>query len=360
MKRKILIFSTIIAYLISACSSQIQPTLPPTITPSPTGFTRPSDTPTFPIQPSEEFTSTPTPSPTIPTYTSTTTLLPTPTQLPVFSTTEAQDVLSQFVINNGGCQLPCVFGLTPGVSDISSSGSILRYFQEHENSSENVKNGVDISTIGKVDNGGIFITFYKEQIGVSLDFGFQATGNIVAYITMGAEVKKFIQYVYGFDAKIVFGDPYFTELAKSLSLSYILSKYGAPEKILVLPFPDIPYHPSPPALYMFDFVLYYPNQGFLIEYFAKRDEKNGQYIGCPNQSYKIKLSTWDPSDELTIDQAIKDFSSTDGITPGNLERFMPIQNQTNLSIAQFTELYKNPKAQECISTQKEIWPTQEP
>jgi hypothetical protein len=361
MKQKILILSTIFAYFISGCNSHVQPTFSATIIPYPSVSARPTDTPIFRIQVSTEITSTSTPSPTKPTYTSTPISLPTLTQLPVFSTADAIDVLGQFVKNNGGCKLPCVFGLTPGISDILSSDSLLRYFQEHIYSIENRRSGVDISTIGNADNGGVFMTFYKEQIGVSFVFDFEGIEKNIPYITMGAEGKKFYQDSSGFtEASIVFGDPYFIDLTQIFSLSQIINNYGTPEQILVLPFPDIPYHPSPPALYPFIFVLFYPNQGFLIEYVTKRQETNGQYIGCPTQSYKIELSAWNSSDQLTIDQAIKGFSSTDGITIGNIEQFMPLQNQTNLSIDQFVELYKNQKAQGCVYTQKEIWPTSEP
>ncbi|MBC7876062.1 MAG: hypothetical protein H7Y59_02735 [Anaerolineales bacterium] len=41
-------------------------------------------------------------------------LLPSPTTLPMVSSTNGKQILTEFLQSNGECQLPCLLGLTPG------------------------------------------------------------------------------------------------------------------------------------------------------------------------------------------------------------------------------------------------------
>jgi len=255
-----------------------------------------------------------------------------------------------------------VMGLTPGNSDRTVVNSFIGYFQVHAHETDDRLDNVNVSSYLQNDEGGIGLMFYQNNVNVQIEIDYLMNGNIVKNIILDGEAKYIstAQDGVGITAKKLFGNLYYNELLRSFSLSQILNTFGNPEKVIILPFPDYPHRPSPPAQYPFNFVLFYPDLGFTIEYIAQRQEHNGDYIGCPTQSYAVNISAWDPSYSLTLAEAVKYFSNTDGINSENWVTYKPIQNITTLDIIHFADIFKDPTSQECVATKKDAWPTQEP
>lgn len=103
-------------------SSPSETPLPVTLTPSPTVISSPS--PGLP-------TSIPIPSPVPATYTPCPTRTPTPTRTPpppTLTSDERHAYVEEMLATNGGCELPCWWGVTPGQSDWQS---VIDYFVAH-------------------------------------------------------------------------------------------------------------------------------------------------------------------------------------------------------------------------------------
>lgn len=152
---------------------------------------------------------------------------------------------------------------------------------------------------------------------------------------------------------IVYDDKTYSELTDFYSLNSILNIHGIPQQILILPFPDDPGHPSPPAHYPFSFVLYYSDKGFLVEYSSSRDEQDGYYIGCPTESH-TKVSVWNSDSFATIENVVKYFSNIYGINAATIKDYRLIEDVTSLDPNAFYETFKA-QTNECVKTPKTLW-----
>jgi len=109
----LLIVGLILLVSLVGCSASVTPTPSPSATPLSATFEALPSPPDTSLQD----TSTPSPQPEIPTQTP----LPprpskalTPTSVPTLADSEEQELVLNLLQDNGGCQLPCWWGFTPG------------------------------------------------------------------------------------------------------------------------------------------------------------------------------------------------------------------------------------------------------
>jgi hypothetical protein len=276
-----------------------------------------------------------------------------PTNLPPVSTETRKDVLTSFVQENGGCQLPCILGLTPGISDQLVVNTFVRYFQINSREAEGQMNDISIDAFENKDWSGAYLRFFENKVNVSVSLALQISdGNVERVLFSGQGME-----LMDVGAKKLYGDPYYDDLLKSFSLSTILEVYGQPNQIIIRPFPDDIGHPSPPAQYTFDFVLFYPKQGFVAEYISVRAEEGNHFVGCPSKSYSTHFSSWNPDESISIREAIKYFSNLDGISEVSFGEYKQLQDVTSLSTTDFYKMFRISDSSECVQTPKEFWPS---
>lgn len=276
----------------------------------------------------------------------------TPTSLPAISTDTSKEVLEDFVQGNGGCKLPCIMGLAPRLSENPEVNAFIEYFQQNAREAENLTDDVNIWSYLESSQGGISLRFFEENKSVSIGLGFIIDGDKVSQILLGGES---LQHFDG-GTKTQFGDPYFNSLLHEFTLSNVLNIYGLPSQILIWPFPDSPGHPSPPAQYMFSFVLLYNEKGFLAQYTSERKERDNYFVGCPTEPHSLDISAWDPKVPLDLIDAVKYFSNVDGINSQNASVFKALEDVTSLNIREFYEVFRATDTTECIETLKDLWP----
>jgi hypothetical protein len=97
-----------------------------------------------------------------------------------------------------------------------------------------------------------------------------------------------------------------------------------------------------------------------VEYISVRNEQNGNYVGCPNESYALQISGWAPGSSVSLEDAVQHFSNYDGITFANYYVYQPIENVTTVDLAQFYEKFTLPGSDECVETPVGLWPPSEP
>lgn len=279
-----------------------------------------------------------------------------PTALPAITASNAREVLEEFVLENGGCELPCVFGVIPGESGEESVDSLVSYFQEDvlQVGIHGYDEGdrVYASVHREENHGGVTLLFWKNRLRVQFSFNYFFDESEVDQITLGVEAFQHVENVSQ-RAEMSFEHPYFESLLKSYSLGHILNTYGPPTQILVKVFPDDPEAPQS-AIYLFDFVLFYPQQGFVVEYLSVREEYGEYYLGCPTKAH-IDLSTWNPRKKLSLGDAIRYFSNVNGISRSNLVSFKPIEDVTSLGISNFYDMYRDKTFEGCVATPKDLW-----
>lgn len=336
MKPKVKVLLLLIFTLLSGCAWGLNPPTPV-----------PGIDPTETIKP---FTS---PVPTItgvPTLSLT--VAPDMTHLPALSQADAKEVLALFVKNNGGCKLPCLMGLMPG-ENYQSVRAFGAYFNKYSVGTEDQIDSIEIS--GSFDNisGGAWLTFWENRIRVDV--------NLNAHIFPGKEQIEYIHLLGGvykhFDdrAQLLRQDPYYDSLLGIFSLSNILTEYGEPTEIWIMPFPlDLGYSYQSGA-YPFDFVLLYKNKGFAIEYTALVKEETEYLTGCPDVDY-MQISTWNPEKNKNFTDIAQYFSGTDSLDETNAAYFKPLQDATSFTVKEFYAIYKISGTNQCIKTPKKLWP----
>jgi len=332
MKKKFRVLATLLVWLLSGCSSVSSEQVSPLTTPIITSNLVERPTQVFASQ-------TPVP------LSTSTSVLPTPTKI-------SYGLLS-FVKENGGCKLPCIFGLTPGNSSRTAVNALLGNLMNSHLSAEQ-RNNATIDTFANYGWEGASLSFVENKANIKVELASRSRDEEVDRLDFSAEA---LQSIDG-GAKKIYGDPYYDELLTPFTLSNILETYGQPDQIIIRPSPDDEGHPSPPAQYTFDFVLFYPEQGFVVEYVSVRNEKGKNFIGCPTESYLTQLSTWNPDEGKSINEVIKYkyFTNLDSISKENISEYKQLQNVTPLNVTDFYNMFRVSNSSDCVGTPKESWP----
>lgn len=278
---------------------------------------------------------------------------PTPTFLPEILANNTKEILEKYVRENGGCRLPCIMGLTLGLSEKPEVNAFIQYFQQNAREAENLTDDINIWSYTESSQGGISLRFFEEEKSVSIGLSYIMSGSNINRILLGGESY---QYLESGGAKKRFGDPYFTALLSGFSLPSILNFHGPPSQVLIWPHPNSPGRPSPPAQYTFSFVLVYTEKGFLVQYISERKERDNYFVGCPTEPYSLDISAWDPKVSLDLIDAVEYFSNVDGVNSQNTSVFKSLEDASTLNIREFYDMFKKTDATECIETPKELWP----
>jgi hypothetical protein len=295
----------------------------------------------------------PLPTMTIPiTQASTPSLLNTPTSLPAISQETAKEDLTRFIQINGGCELPCLLGLTPGSSGQAETSTFESYFQTFEYPLDVPENGLGVKLRKRNDGAGIRFQFWKEDTSADVSFGYYIENDVVSQIVFTSWANQYIEH----GAKSLYDDPNYKNILEYFSLTNILNVYGPPSDVLIAPFPDDPGHPSPPAQYSFSTTLVYAQKGFLIQYLSIRDQDDKYFIGCPANSH-IDIATWVPGSNLDLKSAVSYFSGVDSINSSNTSYFQELENVTDFDVNSFYETFKSSNTHSCIQTAKGLWPS---
>lgn len=284
------------------------------------------------------------------TLTSTSSIVKIPTSLPPISQETAKEDLTRFVQINGGCELPCLLGLTPGSSNQTETNAFESYFLKLEYPLDIPENRVGIKLRERDDGAGIRFQFWNEATSTEISFGYYTDNDVVSQIVFNSWANQYLDN----GAKSLYDDPNYKDILEYFSLTNILNGNGPPSEILIAPFPDDPGHPSPPAQYLFSTTLVYTQKGFLIQYLAIREEDENYFIGCPENSH-IDISTWDPGRNLDLLNTVSYFSGVDSINKSNLNYFRNIEDVTEFDVNSFYENFKSPSQNNCIQTAKDLW-----
>ena len=171
LKMRVVFFILLLALLTGACQAPVSSNIVPTNT---------------------DLSSTPSEGEPITVFPSTTQAT-TPTKLPSISANNTKEVLESFVQNNGGCQLPCVMGLTPGLSGTSESDVFIQYFRGNAREAENLTNDIGVWSYLENNQGGISLRFFEENKSVSIGMAFIKSGSSIRQILVSGESYQYLE-----------------------------------------------------------------------------------------------------------------------------------------------------------------------
>lgn len=313
--RNLLLLIALAMWCLVGCSSSV-PTA--TITPS---TTSPSETLTT-AELEVTFTPLPTvtPSPEVtlmPTHTAivTSTLLPTETStpLPTLSPEEAEMRVLDLFHSNRGCQLPCLWGFTPGQTDWQTTEQFLARFVTR----------IEIVSMQEepVFSAYVYLPVARETTPTPLRYIYGVRNGIIEMI----------------EGQVLHTPTYRT--------SAILNTYGPPGEVWL----STANQPIEGFL-GFVMILFYPQHGFMLRYGGQGIVQDDQVQSCLEDPILL-LAIWPPEEELTYAKAA---SKTVQFGPTTYHR--PLEEATGMSIETFYEAFRDPGNPICLKTPTNLWP----
>lgn len=247
-----------------------------------------------------------TPSPTVPTPTA----RPTPTPWPTLPPEVVQERVKSLLETNGGCRLPCLWGILPGTTTGDEAYALLA--------------PVSARVYGDVqDADGNFSVDVTSPL-----HGLESPIQIHVYVKDGT-VERML--AYGFEDETEFDMP------------HLMSDYGAPSEVWISTWARF-FSPGPPVMVF----LLYSDLGILASH-----HRIGYYDGelvraCLDDTAALRL--WEPGYHLQFQEAKDLFTlSYDGID-------LPSEEALGLNAQAFFEAYSAVHTP-CLSMPRVIWPT---
>lgn len=333
MRRRLLAILLLALLVSAACNSK--PVIPAVSSPNPVALptTVTSATPT--LAPSLTPTALPTIAPT-PLPSATSALVPEPiltrvprsTPGPTLTGDEEQTLVLNLLKENGGCQLPCWWGFTPGETDWQVAESFL------------LSHGKRIGTY-RDSQGTIYsVNFYIPNHGSQINQDYYTTnGDVIDVITVRAVPPVR-------DEKFAYGDAQLAEDWNLYMLPQMLTNYGQPSEVFLETFTGAPDGGRPP----FSLLLFYPEKGILVRYFGLVEKREKILRVCLSQA-DVSLWLWSPEHSMTLDR----LANLGNEPVGDMSWFRPLEEVTNMSVEQFYQSFVRSNNTKCLETPVDMW-----
>lgn len=258
----------------------------------------------------------PSPQRVMPTSTTTPSVTPRPLETPTLTSEEVHERVVELMETNGGCQLPCWWGLQPGKTSWESAQRFLLTF----NSDLYVAGDPNKSLIAEM-----FI-FGNKPVRSRLSIRLIVQSHLVNLILV-TEIDTF----------------------PSFQLASFLQEQGQPDEVWIHTLASNMGGPPP-----FNLLLYYKERGFFADFHgsAPGDSRyEGDWIyACVNQEPRLILSTPQP------DISFPKFPGTVYDEWGDeWHPILPIETAMGISVQQFYDRYK-PGEQNCFQLVRSLWP----
>jgi hypothetical protein len=195
----------------------------------------------------------------------------TPTAVSTLPVEDAPKRLLDLLLNNGGCHLPCLWGITPGKSTYQEAQATLIPFS-----------ALSELTAFTPDGGAIFPVYIEDDLIFNTIAGYNvdplSDSQIVSMIGLQMRALK----KEGNRFTEVFDWPFFSEQLGYYMLPDILTEYGGPTKVMVSTLAKLPSSGVPGG---FKILLLYPDQGILVNYTMQMRIAGENIMGCPSNAH---------------------------------------------------------------------------
>jgi hypothetical protein len=250
--------------------------------------------------------------------------------------------------NPKDCLLPCLWGLTPGKTDINTFELFISQFGEDRTFVD-----TQIGAFASKNGGNISLTYVKDNTYVVVMLGYVRNDPVLEWLTMSSYAMENLGS--NPDNQLpnlapVYGDRTFNQETINYLLPAILSNHGPPSQVLLATWPDDPDR-SDIKWYPFSLVLLFPDQGIFVEYVSPREIKGTHFVGCPDKS-QIHLGVWSPERNPTLKEIAKAGSVINEL---NTDYYKSVEEATSLTLEEFYNIYKDPENTSCLETPRDLW-----
>jgi hypothetical protein len=260
---------------------------------------------------------------------------PTPKPLIIFTPTLSADAAQELLISrlrdNGDCQLPCWWGITPGQTDLPRAFSILRLFSSialHETDESDDS-----------DDGYFMWRLPQGDFLVDVTVGYDRRGtDEVQELNVSVVMRSYDPQQLGY---FVLEDPqlYF-RYVPSLALSNVLRTYGPPQSVSLF---------GDRGMDRVTLSLLYPSLGIHVEYVAGQRLQGDNFVMCPDKAYP-SLNLWNTTHAAT-DRRVMLL-----ITEWEAAWHKPLPEAASLSVDDFVRLFSDGQNTTCLKTPIHLWP----
>jgi hypothetical protein len=256
----------------------------------------------------------------------------TPTSFQTLPPKEAEAQVVELIQHNGGCRLPCWWGLAPGKTSLQTTKSFLDVF-----GSLSIANRLG-------EKGGYFILrIPKNNLFLDMEINYPKRNNDMVEML---SIRMILMHQIKNGYEVVYGDPLYKQFFQPYLLSQILSTYGQPSDVWIY------VDRLGKELHIW---LSYAVSGFLVDYVAPSESEGGQFLGCPSKAY-TELWLWPPEREYSPAEAISVQLGDDGLGQEWFASILPIKDATTLTVDAFYNIYKDSQNISCLETPVELWP----
>lgn len=222
-------------------------------------------------------------------------------------------MVQELLENNGGCKLPCWWGITPGKTTWAEARKFLESFSIY---------------VG--ETGGVQVPLPAPYSNAKfMDHGYSIKNGIVEFIR-----------IYNFN------------LAPNYYLPKFLETYGQPSEIWIQTFSQ-----EEIGQQNFTFDLLYLDKGILIEYGIATPIKDatveGKLKNCLRGADSPFIYLWSPENNKMSSQDVRQKFINTRWPPAEPK---PLFEATGMDIKTFYETFKNPNTNVCLETPKNLWP----
>ncbi len=313
----------ILGFIVTGCLTS--PTLTTWITPS----SNPAVTQTQPV-------STLTPGLTKTLVAPSPTSLPTSAATPTAISAVSPEEILNLLKTNGGCQLPCWWGIMPGETTIETVKGFTERF-----------GGLAVHVLWQ-ETGNFAIRVPDGNVRPDIDVVYGPLGDDkVEWLNLSPSLdhkNDAGEYEIG-DGR---GDPRYLDYYPAYTIAALLATYGKPETVLLSG--DAVNEPGPPWIYALTLV--YSEKGIWAEYFGGMGGEPNFRI-CPMQA-SVSLSLWEPGKYASVEDVLSS-SLPVGLWGLGLGKISTIEEKTDLTLDEFYEIFKDADYDTCIESPTDRW-----
>lgn len=284
----------------------------------------------------------------LPTLARTTTDTPTPsstlTAIPTLPTEDARKKWFELLATNGGCRLPCLWGITPGKSSYQEARNILSPL------SSVAETYSDPFTLNGVSMGSATPLYVEGNLHLNNRVAYWYDDNgLVNYIAFRVLEEKVPIDVNGdwISKTPIYGLPAFIQRTEYYSLSHLLSEQGVPDSVLIYTSGQS----NRGGSIEIDIAVFYPNHGIWAQYDTYVNEFDIENVIniCPLYTH-IEMKLYPPGNPEKFYKLLEQ-------TDWQYEKggFKTIEEAASMSIQEFYQTFRNPTDQ-CFQTPVKIWP----
>jgi len=300
-------------------------------------------------------------SPTTSISTTTKTLTPTltpvatsvPVAIPTLPEEEAHNRLLALLSNNGGCHLPCLWGITPGLSNYQDAQIILMPLGSI---SPKDVTYFDLAGVSGVLFGAISPVHIddKQRFNSLIVYRYDNTG-VVKRIFFQAMEEEWVTDSNGnwTEKTPIYDSPIFIQRIEYYSLSHLLEEQGMPDSVSIRVSAQFYNRSGSIEIHI---AVFYLNQGIWAHYtsFISPDRLGSTIQICPLYMH-IEMELYPPGNPDAFIAHLEEETAWKALKGG----FKPLEEVTSMSLEQFYEMFRN-TTDRCFETPVNLWPTPEP